>query len=304
MINNGKLATRSGFVAFIGAPNVGKSTFLNRLIGKKISIVTHKIQTTRFLVRGIVIHNNTQIVFIDTPGIFQPRKRFDHAMILTTWDGARNADIVLVIIDVQTGLSDEVEVILASLKNLSHPRILVLNKIDQMKRQSLLKLTAEINKKVSFKRTFMISALNGLGCDDVLDYLAKLLPEGPWYYPEHQISDMPIHWLAAEITREKLYLRLHDELPYSSTIETECWEECKDGSLRIKQVVCVERKSQKKIVIGHKGTTIKSIGQAARKEISKILEQPVHLFLFVKVCKNWSNDPECYREMGLDFQID
>lgn len=301
MTDNGKSATRSGFVALVGAPNAGKSTFVNQLVGTKVSIVTHKVQTTRALVRGIVIHDNAQIVLVDTPGIFRPQKRLDRAMVSTAWNGARDADIVLVIIDVQAGLNDAVEAILAGLENVRQPKVLVLNKIDRVDRQILLELTAAINKKTAFERTFMVSALNGSGCRDVLDYLAKALPEGPWYYPQDQISDMPMRQLAAEITREKLYLRLHDELPYSSTVETERWEERKDGSVRIEQVVYVERQSQKKIVLGHKGSTIKAIGQAARKEISEILEQPVHLFLFVKVRDNWSNDPERYREMGLDF---
>ncbi|RCL03099.1 MAG: GTP-binding protein Era [Candidatus Tokpelaia sp. JSC189] len=302
MTGDGKSTIRSGFVALVGASNAGKSTFVNQLVGAKISIVTHKMQTTRTLVRGIVIHNNTQIVLVDTPGIFQPRKRFDRALVSTAWGGVRDADIVLVIVDVQAGLSGEVAAIFSGLKRMHHPRILVLNKIDRVNKQLLLELTAAIiNEKAPFERVFMVSALNGSGCGDVLDYLAKALSEGPWYYPEDQISDMSVHQLAAEITREKLYLRLHDELPYSSIIETERWEERKDGSVCIEQVVYVERKSQKKIVLGHKGSTIKFIGQVARKEISEILKRPVHLFLFVKVCDNWSDDPERYRKMGLDF---
>jgi len=293
--------TRSGFVALIGAPNAGKSTLVNQLVGSKVSIVTHKVQTTRALVRGIVIHNRTQIVLVDTPGIFRPKKRLDRAMVSTAWGGALDADLLLVIIDAQAGLNEEAEALLTGLETVRRPKILVLNKVDKVERSTLLALTAAINEKVVFDRTFMISALNGSGCKDVLDYLGQALPEGPWYYPEDQISDMPMRQLAAEITREKLFLRLHDELPYSSTVETERWEERKDGSVKIEQVVYVERASQKKIVLGHKGSTIKAIGQAARKDIADILEQPVHLFLFVKVRDNWSNDPERYREMGLDF---
>ncbi|PRD45851.1 GTPase Era [Phyllobacterium phragmitis] len=294
--------TRSGFVALIGAPNAGKSTLVNQLVGTKVSIVTHKVQTTRALVRGILIHDRTQIVLIDTPGIFRPKRRLDRAMVTKAWGGARDADLVLVIIDAQgSRLNEEAEAILESLKEVRQPKILVLNKVDRVDPPSLLKLTAAANEKVAFDRTFMISALTGSGCNDLRDYLANALPEGPWYYPEDQISDMPMRQLAAEVTREKLYLRLHEELPYASTVETERWEEKKDGSVRIEQVIYVERESQKKIVLGHKGETIRSIGQAARKDIAEMLEQPVHLFLFVKVRDNWGNDPERYREMGLDF---
>lgn len=300
-MTQGSEATRSGFVALIGAPNAGKSTLVNQLVGSKVSIVTHKVQTTRALVRGIVIHNRAQIVLVDTPGIFHPKKRLDRAMVSTAWGGARDADLLFVIIDAQVGLNEEVEALLNGLDAVRLPKILVLNKVDKVERSTLLALTAAVNEKAAFDRTFMISALNGSGCKDVLDYLEQALPEGPWYYPEDQISDMPMRQLAAEITREKLFLRLHDELPYSSTVETERWEERKDGSVKIEQVVYVERASQKKIVLGHKGSTIKAIGQAARRDIADILEQPVHLFLFVKVRDNWSNDPERYREMGLDF---
>lgn len=300
VINNNE-ATRSGFVALVGAPNAGKSTLVNQLVGAKVSIVTHKVQTTRALVRGIVIHRNAQVVLVDTPGIFKPKKRLDRAMVSTAWNGAKDADITLVIIDAQAGLNENAENLLTQIENLHMPKILVLNKVDRVNPPRLLELTAKINDKVKFDRTFMISALNGSGCADILDYITETVPEGPWYYPEDQISDMPMRQLAAEITREKLYLRLHDELPYSSTVETESWEERKDHSVKIGQVIYVERDSQKKIVLGHKGETIKAIGQAARKEISDILEQKVHLFLFVKVRENWSDDPERFREMGLDF---
>ncbi|MCB1466104.1 MAG: GTPase Era [Rhizobiaceae bacterium] len=294
-------ATRSGFVALIGAPNAGKSTLVNQLVGAKVSIVTHKVQTTRAIVRGIATHDNAQIVFVDTPGIFKPRRRLDQAMVTTAWGGAKDADFVLVLIDAERGIKGDAEALLANLESVRQPKILVLNKIDRVSRETLLELTAEANKSASFDRTFMVSALTGSGCKDVLEYLAKALPVGPWYYPEDQISDLPMRQLAAEITREKLFLRLHQELPYSSHVETEKWEEKKDGSVRIEQVIYVERDSQKKIVLGHKGETIRAIGQSSRKEIGEILDQKVHLFLFVKVRENWGNDPERYREMGLQF---
>jgi GTP-binding protein Era len=293
--------TRSGFVALIGAPNAGKSTLVNRLVGAKVSIVSHKVQTTRAIVRGIAIRDRTQIVFVDTPGIFKPRRRLDRAMVTTAWGGARDGDIVLVIIDAERGIVGDAAALLDGLGDVKQPKILVLNKIDRVKRETLLELTAAANEKVGFDRTFMISALGGSGCDDLLEWLAGALPEGPWYYPEDQISDLPMRQLAAEITREKLYLRLHQELPYASHVETERWEEKKDGSVRIEQVIYVERESQKKIVLGKGGETVKAIGQAARKEIAEILEQKVHLFLFVKVRENWGDDPERYREIGLEF---
>ena len=293
--------THSGFVALIGAPNAGKSTLVNQLVGAKVSIVTHKVQTTRAIVRGIATHNNAQIVFVDTPGIFKPKRRLDTAMVTTAWGGAKDADVILVLIDAERGIKGDADAMLDRVATAGQPKILILNKLDRVKPESLLALSEAANARVEFKRTFMLSALNGSGCKDLLDYLAETLPEGPWYYPEDQISDLPMRQLAAEITREKLYLRLHQELPYSSHVETEKWEEKKDGSVRIEQVIYVERDSQKKIVLGHKGETIRSIGQAARKDIGEILEQKVHLFLFVKVRENWGNDPERYREMGLDF---
>ncbi|QDY98920.1 GTPase Era [Nitratireductor mangrovi] len=297
----GGAATRSGFVALIGAPNAGKSTLVNQLVGTKVSIVSHKVQTTRAIVRGIAVHGNAQIVFVDTPGIFSPRRRLDRAMVTTAWGGARDADIVVVLIDAERGISGDAEALLDRLGDIRQPMLLVLNKIDRVKRETLLALAATANEKAGFEETFMISALTGSGCADLLDHLAKRLPEGPWYYPEDQISDLPMRQLAAEITREKLYLRLHQELPYSSHVETEKWEEKPDGSVRIEQVIYVERDSQKKIVLGAKGETIKAIGSASRKEIAEVLEQKVHLFLFVKVRGNWGDDPERYREMGLDF---
>ncbi len=294
-------ARHSGFVALIGAPNAGKSTLINQLVGTKVSIVTHKVQTTRAIVRGIATHKAAQIVFVDTPGIFKPRRNLDRAMVRTAWGGAKDADLVLVLIDAERGLKGDAAALVDNLADVHQPKILVLNKIDRVKRESLLAMTAEINAKAEFERTFMISALDGSGCTDLLDFLAGRLPVGPWYYPEDQVSDLPMRQLAAEITREKLYLRLHQELPYSSHVETEKWEDLPDGSVRIQQVIYVERDSQKKIVLGHKGETIKAIGQAARQEIAEILEQKAHLFLFVKVRENWGDDPERYREMGLDF---
>ena len=294
-------STRSGFVALIGATNAGKSTLINRLVGAKVSIVTHKVQTTRALVRGIATHGQAQIVFVDTPGIFRPRRRLDQAMVTTAWGGAKDADVIMLLIDAERGIRGDAEAILESLKDVRQPKILVLNKIDRVKPEALLELTQRANELVPFERTFMVSALTGAGCDAILDYFAQSLPAGPWYYPEDQLSDLPMRQLAAEITREKLYLRLHQELPYSSHVETEKWEEKKDGSVRIEQVIYVERESQKKIVLGAGGETIRSIGQAARKDIGEILEQKVHLFLFVKVRENWGDDPERYREMGLEF---
>lgn len=295
--------THSGFVALLGAPNAGKSTLVNQLVGTKVSIVTHKVQTTRSLVRGIAIHDRTQIVFVDTPGVFAPKRRLDRAMVKTAWGGARDADIVLAIIDADRGISEDVESILERLKDVRQPVVLLLNKVDRIKRERLLALTEQVTSKVSFERVFMISALTGSGCPDLMAFLAERLPEGPWYYPEDQITDLPMRQLAAEITREKLFLRLHQELPYASTVETELWQERADGSVRIEQTIFVERDSQKAIVLGHKGETVKAIGQAARREISEAAEKKVHLFLFVKVRENWGDDPERYREMGLDFSV-
>lgn len=293
--------THSGFVALIGAPNAGKSTLINQLVGTKVSIVTHKVQTTRALVRGIATHGTAQIVLVDTPGIFKPKRRLDTAMVTTAWGGAKDADLVLVLIDAERGIRGDADAILDKLAEVRQPKILVLNKVDRVKPEMLLTLTKTANERVAFERTFMVSALTGSGCKDLLDYLGEALPVGPWFYPEDQVSDLPMRQLAAEITREKLYLRLHQELPYSSHVETEKWEEKKDGSVRIEQVIYVERDSQKRIVLGHKGETIRAIGEAARKEIGEILEQKAHLFLFVKVRENWGDDPERYRQMGLDF---
>ncbi|MBL4784447.1 MAG: GTPase Era [Cohaesibacteraceae bacterium] len=301
MISSEKPDSRCGFVALIGAPNAGKSTLLNQVVGTKVSIVTHKVQTTRSLIRGIAIRNTTQIVFIDTPGIFQPKRRLDTAMVRTAWGGAGDADLVAVLIDARKGLNHEAMEILRKLEHIDQPKVLVINKIDMIQREKLLKLTEEANARVNFNATFMISALNGQGCDALMDYLAENMMVGPWHYPEDVVSDMPMRQLAAEITREKLFLRLHEELPYSSTVETEKWEDRKDGSVRIEQVVYIQRENQKKIVLGKKGATIRDISMASRKELCAVLEKKVHLFLFVKVRERWIDDPERYREMGLEF---
>lgn len=298
---SGSDATRCGFVALIGAPNAGKSTLLNQMVGAKVSIVTHKVQTTRAIVRGIAIHEASQLIFIDTPGIFKPKRRLDNAMVRTAWGGAQDADLVALLIDAKRGLQDDVINILERLVEVRQPKVLLLNKIDTVPRDALLSLTQRANELARFDQTFMISALNGDGVSDLMGHLAKKAPEGPWHYPEDQMSDLPMRQLAAELTREKLYLRLHQELPYSSTVETEQWTEQKDGSVRVEQVIYVERDSQKKIVLGKNGQTVKAISMQARKELGEMIERPVHLFIFVKVRENWSDDPERYREMGLQF---
>jgi GTP-binding protein Era len=293
--------TRAGFVALIGAPNSGKSTLLNALVGSKVSIVSRKVQTTRALVRGIVIEGAAQIVFVDTPGIFKPRRRLDRAMVTSAWGGAGDADVVCVLIDVRKGLDEDADAILNNMIEMRQPKVLILNKIDLVARPKLLELAASLNRRVTFAHTFMVSALTGDGVDALARTLAGMMPEGPWLYPEDQISDAPLRMLAAEITREKMYERLHEELPYQSTVETDQWQQRPDGSVRIEQTIFVEREGQRKIVLGERGQTIKAIGQAARKEIAEIAEAPVHLFLFVKVRENWGDDPERYRGMGLEF---
>jgi GTPase len=298
------VATRAGFAALIGAPNAGKSTLLNALVGSKVSIVSHKVQTTRALVRGIAIVGDAQIVFVDTPGIFQPKRRLDRAMVTSAWGGAGDADVVCLLIDARKGLEEEGEAILDKLPQLRQPKVLILNKIDVIERSRLLELAARVNGKLPFDHTFMISALKGDGTDVLLRQLGEMMPKGPWLYPEDQISDAPLRILAAEITREKIYDRLHEELPYRSTVETDQWQQRPDGSVRIEQTIFVERESQRKIVLGKGGQTIKAIGQAARKDIAEIAEAPVHLFLFVKVRENWGDDPERYRDMGLAFPKD
>ncbi|MBF9195130.1 GTPase Era [Microvirga terrestris] len=293
--------TKAGFVALIGAPNAGKSTLLNSLVGSKVSIVSRKVQTTRALVRGIAIEGEAQIVFVDTPGIFKPKRRLDRAMVTSAWGGAGDADVIALLLDVRKGIDEEAEAILAKLSELKRQKVLILNKIDLIERSRLLEMAAKLNEQVPFAHTFMISALKGDGIETMKRQLAQMMPEGPWLYPEDQISDAPLRMLAAEITREKIYERLHEELPYESTVETDQWQVRPDGSVRIEQTVFVERDSQRKIVLGKGGQTIKAIGQAARREIAEIAETPVHLFLFVKVRENWSDDPERYREMGLEF---
>ncbi len=295
------LPTRCGFVALIGAPNAGKSTLVNRVVGTKVSIVSHKVQTTRSIVRGIAMVGRSQIVFVDTPGIFKPKRRLDRAMVETAWGGARDADLVVVLVDAAKGLTDEASGLLAGLAEVRQPKVLLLNKIDLVKRERLLALADEANRAVPFVRTFMVSATTGDGLDDFLAYLADVVPEGPWHYPEDEISDTPLRSLAAEITREKLFERLHQELPYQASVETDEWREQKDGSVRVEQTIFVARDSQKKIVIGKAGATIKAISMAARAEIAEAAEKPVHLFLFVKVREKWADDPERYRAMGIEF---
>lgn len=294
-------APRCGFVALIGAPNAGKSTLLNRLVGGKVSIVSHKVQTTRSLVRGVMVRESTQLIFVDTPGIFAPKRRLDRAMVSSAWGGAGDADLIALLIDAERGIDDEASAILDTLKERHQPHILLLNKIDLVERATLLSLAARLNERANFEAVFMISAEKGFGCDDVLSYLQEKMPAGPWLFPEDQMTDIPMRQFAAEITREKLFLRLHQELPYASTVETEAWTEMKNGDVRIEQTIYVQRDSQKKIVLGKGGQTIKAISTAARREISDILERKVHLFLFVKVREGWLDDPERYREMGLEF---
>jgi GTP-binding protein Era len=293
--------TYCGIVALIGAPNAGKSTLLNALVGAKISIVTPKVQTTRALIRGIAVEGASQLIFVDTPGIFAPRRRLDRAMVGTAWGSAGDADIVALLIDSRKGLEEDDEAVLRGLADVRAKKVLVLNKVDLVEKPKLLALAQALNERVAFAATFMISALSGNGVADLKGWLAAQVPAGPWLYPEDQMSDASLRQLAAEITREKLYLRLHQELPYRSTVETDTWKELRDGSVRIEQTIYVERESQRKIVLGKGGQTIKAIGAAARADISQAVEQPVHLFLFVKVREGWGDDPERYREMGLEF---
>jgi GTPase len=294
-------ATRCGFVALIGAPNVGKSTLVNALVGSKVTIVSRKVQTTRSLIRGIVIEHNAQIILVDTPGIFLPKRRLDRAMVSTAWSGAHDADLVCLLLDAREGIDEEAGAILGKAATVHHEKILVLNKIDLVPREKLLALTKAANDRLSFAGTFMVSALSGDGVDDLRRALAEMVPPGPFHYPEDQMSDAPMRHLAAEITREKIFRQLHQELPYQSTVETDTWTERKDKSIRIEQTIFVERESQRKIVLGKGGATIKSIGAESRKEIADIVGAPVHLFLFVKVRENWGDDPNRYREMGLEF---
>jgi GTP-binding protein Era len=290
-----------GFVALVGAPNAGKSTLLNSLVGAKVSIVTHKAQTTRAQIRGVVTEGDVQVVFMDTPGIFAPKRRLDRAMVDAAWSGAGDADIVALIIDAEKGLTAEVEALLEGLANIRHPKILVLNKIDAVKRETLLALSQAVNDKGRFETTFMVSALKGDGVRDFLDWCMAHVPPGPWHFPEDQLTDLTLQLTAAEVVREKLFLRIHDEIPYNVTVENERFQVQADGSYRIEQVIYVTRDTHKKILLGAKGQTIKAIGAEARRELMEIFEVPVHLFIFVKVREKWGDDPERYREMGLEF---
>ena len=292
---------RCGFVALIGAPNAGKSTLLNALVGAKVSIVSRKVQTTRALVRGIAMEGAAQIVFVDTPGIFAPKRRLDRAMVTAAWSGAGDADAVALLVDARKGLNDETQAILTRLAAMKGPKLLILNKIDTVEPPTLLGLAKDITTILDFDQTFMISALKKHGLPRLREALAELMPAGPWLYPEDQITDAPLRAFAAEVTREKMFERLHEELPYQTTVETEQWKELPDGSVRIEQTIYVTRDGHKKIVIGEGGRTIKSIGKAARVDIAEAAETTVHLFLFVKVRENWIDDPERYREMGLEF---
>jgi GTP-binding protein Era len=293
--------TRCGFVALIGAPNAGKSTLTNALTGSKVAIVTPKVQTTRALVRGIALVGSAQLIFVDTPGIFTPKRRLDRAMVTTAWSGAHDADVIVVLLDAKAGLDEEAEAIFDKLGELKQPKVLALNKVDIVDKPRLLTLAQSANARAKFAAVFMVSALTGDGVADLRDWLAQHVPAGPWHYPEDEVSDAPLRQLAAEITREQLYLKLHQELPYRSTVETDTWTERKDGSVRIEQTIYVERESQRKIVLGKEGRSIRAIGAAARRELGEILEKPVHLFLFVKVREGWGDDPERYRAMGLEF---
>ena len=294
-------ATRCGYVALIGAPNAGKSTLLNALVGAKVSIVSRKVQTTRNIVRGIALEGASQIIFVDTPGIFAPKRRLDRAMVTSAWSGVADADAIALLIDARKGLDDETSAILTRLAAVKKPKVLIINKIDTVENTSLLKLAERINAALAFDDTFMICATRGHGVPHLREKLAAMVKPGPWLYPEDQVSDAPLRALAAEITREKIFERLHDELPYQSTVETDSWKDQPDGSARVEQTIFVMRDGHKKIVIGEGGRTIKSIGSAARKDIMEAAEQTVHLFLFVKVRENWEDDPERYRAMGLEF---
>lgn len=297
--------TSAGFVALIGEPNAGKSTLLNRMVGAKVSIVTHKVQTTRARIRGVAMEGDSQIVFVDTPGLFKPRRRLDRAMVSAAWSGAEDADVVVLLIEAHRGLTEGVKMILQALPERAERGqkiALAINKIDRVKSEKLLALTTELNAAFDFAATFMISAEKGFGVPALKTWLAGEMPESPWLYPEDQIADLPLRMIAAEITREKLTLRLHQELPYQLTVETEKWEERKDGSVRIDQLIYVTREGHRGITLGPKGETIKSVGKAAREEISEFLGRPAHLFLQVKVRPNWLEDSERYTEMGLDFK--
>jgi GTPase len=299
-------ATRCGFIAIIGSPNAGKSTLVNQIVGSKVTIVSHKVQTTRAPVRGIAMHgqgaSKAQLIFIDTPGIFQPKRRLDRAMVEAAWGGVSDADVTALMVDSVRGYDEDVANIVARLKESRGKKLLILNKVDLLEhKDKLLLLVKELTADVAFERVFMISALDGSGVKDFTAYLADAVPLGPYHYPEDEISDLPMRMLAAEITREKIFHRLHDELPYHITVETTEWKTLKGGAARIEQTIYVERDSQKKIVLGKDGATIKQISMESRLELAKLFDHPVHLFMFVKVRDNWGNDPERYREMGLNF---
>jgi GTP-binding protein Era len=295
--------TRCGFIAVIGAPNAGKSTLVNALVGAKVAIVSRKVQTTRTTLRGIATEGASQLIFIDTPGIFAPRRRLDRAMVEAAWGGAGDADRTLLVVDAARGLDEDVERILAKLQGFKTRLLLALNKIDRVRKVRLLELAAEFNSRLPFAATFMVSALSGDGVADLKAHLARSVPPGPWHYPADEISDAPLRLLAAEITREKIYDRLHDELPYQAAVETTAWQEQKNG-VRIEQTIFVERDSQKRIVLGKGGSMIKQVSTEARRELSQLLERPVHLFLFVKVREGWGDDPARYRDLGLKFPKD
>ena len=295
--------TQAGFIALIGEPNAGKSTLLNRMVGAKVSIVTHKVQTTRARIRGICMEGAAQLVFVDTPGLFKPRRRLDRAMVAAAWGGAMDADIVVLLVEAHRGISSGVQSIIDQLKELEGRRvILAINKIDRVKSDALLALTQQLNAAFAFEKTFMISAERGHGVPDLRAWLGQEMPEGPWLYPEDQIADLPLRMIAAEMTREKLTLRLHQELPYQLTVETESWEERPDGSARVDQVIYVVRDGHKGILLGNKGETIKAVSKAAREELESFLERRVHLFCKVKVRQKWLEDAARYSEMGLDFR--
>jgi GTP-binding protein Era len=297
------MSTRCGFVALIGEPNAGKSTLLNRMVGGKVSIVTHKVQTTRSRIRGVALEGAAQIVFVDTPGVFRPKRRLDRAMVAAAWAGADDADVLCLLIEAHRGLTDGAREILAGLAGRAgeRPFVLLINKIDRVPAERLLGLAAEANALADFAATFMISAEKGYGVDDLRRWLAARLPEGPWLYPEDQIADLPMRVIAAEITREKLTLRLHEELPYQLTVETETWEERPDGSARVEQVVYVAREGHKGIALGKGGETIKAVGAAARADIAGLLGRPVHLFLTVQVRPDWQDERARYSAIGLDW---
>ena len=296
--------SKAGFVALIGEPNAGKSTLLNTMVGSKISIVTHKVQTTRARIRGVALEGESQIVFVDTPGLFKPRRRLDRAMVAAAWSGAADADIVVFMVEAHRGITPGVRAILEELKEMAEhrPIALAINKIDRVSSEALLELTEDLNGQLAFAQTFMISASKGYGVGDLKTWVAQSLPEGPWLYPEDQIADLPMRMIAAEITREKLTLRLHQELPYQLTVETENWQERKDGSVRIEQLVYVMRDGHKGIILGNKGETIKAVSMTARRELSEMLERTVHLFLQVKVRQGWLEEAQRYSAMGLDFK--